>query len=273
MLDKLNSFVWKGKKILTSKSTFEQETTRLMDMYNVELSSKYKHCKDMLYNESKNDPGRYVVLDEISKQINNCGAELAVRWFCQLVDEEGRPKYTKFTLMTEIRNLLSSYKNVELDKVFRVQDLYSGIPSDFKAVTIDSVLKAAKDSLGKFNRRHITQSFILQQGIWFTSEELKEFDPSAKTAADKIQVVKERLNLRQDLKVNVNSYGLTYAQFRAMLQLKVNKKYSELTSFQLETLKNKVLFTLEEQVLFHISSWTRRMGEIEMVAEYKGFKL
>ena len=58
-----------------------------------------------------------------------------------------------------------------------------------------------------------------------------------------------------------------------MINLKISKKYSELTTIQLETLKNKLLFILEEQVLFHIMQWQTLMGQIEEVCEYKGFKL
>jgi hypothetical protein len=55
--------------------------------------------------------------------------------------------------------------------------------------------------------------------------------------------------------------------------LKVDKKYSELTTIQLETLKNKILFVLEESVIFQINEWKKRMAQIEEVAESKQFRL
>jgi hypothetical protein len=58
-----------------------------------------------------------------------------------------------------------------------------------------------------------------------------------------------------------------------MLNIKPNKKYMDLTTVQLETLRNRILFDLEETVKNHIAAWERRMAEIEMVAEFKGFKL
>ena len=60
---------------------------------------------------------------------------------------------------------------------------------------------------------------------------------------------------------------------RAMLNIKPNKKYRDLTTVQLETLRYRILFNLEETVKEHISAWERRMEEIEMVANYKGFKI
>ena len=60
---------------------------------------------------------------------------------------------------------------------------------------------------------------------------------------------------------------------RAMLNIKPNKKYMDLTTVQLETLRYRILFNLEETVKDHITSWERRMEEIEMVAEAKGYRL
>ena len=47
----------------------------------------------------------------------------------------------------------------------------------------------------------------------------------------------------------------------------------DLTTHQLETLRYRILFSLEETVKDHIAAWEKRMEEIESVAEFKGFKL
>lgn len=60
---------------------------------------------------------------------------------------------------------------------------------------------------------------------------------------------------------------------RALLNIKPNKKYSDLTTVQLDTLRNRLLFSLERTVSGHIVAWEKRMEEIELVAEHKGFKL
>ena len=99
----------------------------------------------MLYNNSRIDPGRYILLEEISQQINNCIAELAIRWFCQLVDEKQNPKYSRFSLLCEIKTVLEKIKlQYPEDHVFRLQDIYSNMPADFNPVTIDSIIKGCK---------------------------------------------------------------------------------------------------------------------------------
>ncbi len=58
MMNKLNSYVWKEKKQIISKTDFEQCETKMIDMSEIKLKTAYEHCKDMLYNDSKKDPGR-----------------------------------------------------------------------------------------------------------------------------------------------------------------------------------------------------------------------
>ena len=60
---------------------------------------------------------------------------------------------------------------------------------------------------------------------------------------------------------------------RAMLNIKPNRKYMDLTTVQLETLRYRILFNLEESVKDHILAWEKRMEEIEIVAQHKNFKL
>ena len=168
----INSYIWKYKNKI-DRST---ESKKLVDMSELELRYAYEHCKNMLYNNSKTDPGRYNVVNEINNQINDCSAELAIRWFCRLTNAEDKIVYTRFTLLSEIKVLLEKFeKTKDIDHVFKLQDFYSGLPTDYNRVSIDSVMKGCRDSLGKFNRKHITKSFIIRQGIWFTSTELNEF--------------------------------------------------------------------------------------------------
>ena len=271
----LNKYIWKEKAVRTT-TEFTQKEHKMIDMTEKNLQIAYNHCKDMLYNNSKEDPGRYLVLDEISKQINNCSAELAVRWFCSLLDNKQNPKYSRFSLLLEIKTILEQIKSNHLeDHTFRLQDLYSGIPTDYNPVSVESLMKACKDTLGKFNKQHITKSFIIKQGIWFTSEELNDFKEIDKlrTVPEIIKTIKSRFGLDMATDLRLKSTGLNYEQFRGMMNIKINKKYSELTTVQLETLKNKILFALEENVIFQIEQWKKLMNQIEEVCEYKGYKL
>lgn len=67
----------------------------------------------------------------------------------------------------------------------------------------------------------------------------------------------------------VNSKGLSLAQMKAMITLK-SKKYSEMSTIQLKTLRNRILFSLENDVKFHIKQWENRERQIKLVLESKG---
>lgn len=134
------------------------------------------------------------------------------------------------------------------------------------------IIDGCLDRLGTFNKKHITRTFILKQGIWLTPAESKELAESGETR-DRLEVIRERLNIKDIEKLYINSKGLNYTQMRAMLNIKPNKKYMDLTTHQLETLRYRILFSLEETVKDHIAAWEKRMEEIESVAEFKGFKL
>lgn len=84
--------------------------------------------------------------------------------------------------------------------------------------------------------------------------------------------MKERLGLKPSINIYITPKGLSYTQLRAMVLLK-SKKYSELTTDQLKTLRNVILFALSDEARFHISQWESRMEQIEMVASEKGYDL
>lgn len=90
---------------------------------------------------------------------------------------------------------------------------------------------------------------------------------------DRLEVIRERLGIKDIEKLYINSKGLNYTQVRAMLNIKSDKKYMDLTTTQLETLRYRILFNLEEEIKKHIDTWERLMGELELVAEHKGFSL
>ena len=111
-------------------------------------------------------------------------------------------------------------------------------------------------------------------GVWLTDKEMNELlerDKDGK-ARNRIDVIKERFNLRKDIKLYPNENGLSYTELRAMLNLKT-KKYSDLTTDQLLVLRDKVLFRFEDEVRFHISQWEDIINKIERVAEIKGITL
>ena len=111
-------------------------------------------------------------------------------------------------------------------------------------------------------------------GVYLTPAEMKEFDEKDKdgNTRSKLEVIKERLNIKNTVRLTVKPTGLNFNELRAMVNLRP-KKYSELTTDQLMVLRNKVLFRLENEVLFHIDQWEERIRQLKLVAENRGITL
>ena len=242
----IRSFIWKGRKQEVNGELMQNEI-RMIDATESQLREWYAHCESMLYNQDKQNPGRYVLLDIIKDQIERCNCELFLRW---LEQEMGKPR---FHFVSDIRTVLDNNREVITDtKTTPISEVVGGCPDEFKNLPISLVMDGCLDRLGKFNKQHITLTFILKQGLWFTSQELKDLTVINEdgTIQDKVEVVKERLGLKPSINIYITPKGLNYAQLRAMVLLK-SKKYSELT----------------------IDQWETRMEQLEMVAESKGITL
>lgn len=270
----IKSFIWKGAKEEFGGEKVQSEY-RLVDCTEEQLRSFYQHCKSMLYNTDKAHPGRYVLLDIIKEQRDKCNTELYLRYLEK--ETEDRKRYPRFLYRNDLSKVIEANKEqLTKDKLkeYPISTLTNGIPLEFASIPIELVLDGCLDALGKFNKQHITLTFILKQGLWFTPQEMKDLTEKDENGniRDRLEVVRERLNLKSTAKLYVNSRGLTYGQLRAMINLK-SKKYFDLTTEQLTTLRDKVLFLLEEEVKYHIEQWETRMEQIEKVAEYHGYTL
>ena len=265
----IENLIWKGNKVLTAEGKYKQSEKKLVSMSASELRQCYEHCKTMLFNKDIQNPGRYLVLDIISDQSNRCGAELFVRYI------EQNKQLSRFSLTSSINDFIRNNKEAFKGFIPVLGDMFDKLPNEFSKVPLNLVIDACLDRLGIVNKKHITRTFILKQGIWLTPSESKELSEYTLTGdiKEKIKVIEERLTLKEFEKLIINSKGLNYTQMRAMLNIKPNKKYIDLTTVQLETLRNRILFSLEESVKNHINSWETRMSEIEKVAEYNGYIL
>lgn len=263
----INTFVWKGRKVEVNGQLVQDEK-KLVDCSEDELRTFYKHCDSMLYNTSKECPGRYVLLDIIEDQRVRCNAELFLRW---LEQEKSTPR---FTFLSSLRVFLDNNKGIDTKNVFISEALVGGCPAEFARLPIDIVLEGCLDKLGKFNKQHITLTFILKQGLWFTQQESKDLTEKTPSGEfrEKAEVARERLGLKPSVNLYMTPKGLSFAQLRAMVNLK-SKKYSELTTPQLETLRSRILFSLEDEVKFHIGQWETRKNQIKMVCDTKGYTL
>jgi len=262
----LNSFEWKGMKVLDEKGKFKQTSKKLIDMTASELGTCYDHCKTMLFNKEVQNPGRYIVLELISDQKDRCGAELFLRYIDQ------KYSMSRFTLLNNLTTFLAANKALFKETKPLLKDMFSSLPSEFESIPLNLIMDGCLDRLGSFTKKHITRTFILKQGIWLTPTESKEL-LQENPMRDRLEVIKEYLGIKEIEKLYLNAKGINYTQMRGMLGLRTNKKYLDLTTTQLETLRNRMLFALEETVKSHINSWEQRMSEIEICADYLNYKL
>lgn len=276
----VNSFIWLGPKRKTSAGLVQDEI-KLMEASGEQLQQFYDQCASMLYNKDKVTPGRYELLKLIGEQRQKCNTELFLRWLenkYQPNTPDVRKPYPRFLYLQDINTCLrqnedalprSEYKTTPINVITK------GIPEEFRDITISNVLEGCADSLGVFDRSHLSRKFILQLGVWLTSKELADLtekDAQGKVR-DRLEVIKERHGLKSNVPLRSDHRGLHYSELRAMLNLKSNKKYSELTTEQLCILRDKVLFRFEEKVEFHITQWKERMRQLELVAEAKDVPL
>lgn len=258
------TYVWKGKKEKNDDGTYTQEVVNLIDATEEQLRRFYQHCISMLYNQDHKNPGRRPLLELIQGQKDRCGVEL----FLRESDAEGTSRFTiKESIMQSIRySGLSqdAIKNIPLSDFVTVKDQYKLLP-------VKLVQEGCIQKLGKFDKSHLTLTFILKQGLRLTEQEEIELTEHTDSGMKRnyIDVVKERLNIGDHMKLKMDSKGLTYGQLRAMLNLKP-RYYNEFTTEQLRTLRYRMLLSLEEDIMFHIDQWEARISQLKEVAELKG---
>jgi hypothetical protein len=268
----IKSFVWKFPR----KSDGTQEEIRLIDATAEQLQQFYSHCNSMLYSENKSNPGRYVLLDIIKEQREKCNVELYLRKLNEGVLTNGEP-YPRHLycqdIMSCIRQNKETFPQSEL-KNLSIGMITGGIPREFDRLSIASVIDGCLDQLGTLQTTHITYNFILNMGIYLTPAELRDCNEkdAEGNRRKKPDIIKERLGLKPTARLTIKPSGLSFSEFRSMIKLR-STKYSDLTTEQLVTLRNKVLFRLEQEVNFHIDQWEDLVRKIEAVANYKGIVL
>ena len=175
--------------------------------------------------------------------------------------------------MNSIRQLLQQNEGVNI-KDLVAEDIVGNCPPEFSKIPVELLLDGCMDTLGLFFRKHLTNTFLLKQGVWPNEQERVEF--AGKKLNSKFILEYLGLNnptpfYRPPYKVRLNSKGLTFAQMKSMITL-TTKKYSEMSTLQLETLRNRVLWSLENDVRFHIRQWELRKTQIAKVLASKGVK-
>lgn len=264
----VNSYVWKGPKV-----NGVQEEIKLVDADYDQLKRFYNHCEQMLYNSDTKNPGRLILLDIVSDQIQRCRAELLIRWL------RAEKQYTNTRCLEDLRITIKNNKEIltnETIKVYPIGNILNGIPVEFREVPVSLVMDACLDSLGLFDNSHLTLNFIVKMGLWFTQQEMQKDlyrkDPVTGKAVNRLLVVSKELRLNPSISLKICDTGLSYAEFRSMCRLK-RDKYANLTSDQLRLLSSKVLYRFQNQCESQAKQWKDKMEEIKKVAELKGWDI
>lgn len=215
-----------------------------MDMRAAELQDCLNHVTDMLYNKHPYRPGKLVIRNNIQKSYDNCNAELLLRYI--LYD-------CKIDCLKTNKDLTDLILHSNVDYSSPVSALFDGLPVIFENVTINNLLNACFDKLDVLNTKMISSNFILSQGIWLTNDEKKdltEYDSNG-NMRKWLDVVKERLFL-PNIRLRIDQKGLSYTEFRSLIQLGDLPKFSSLPTTTLKLLRDKIFLLLDNDLNYHI---------------------
>jgi plasmid maintenance system antidote protein VapI len=265
------SFVWKGEKVKEGKK-YVQQIEKIADMTPERLKECWKHCDKMLHSNDPKHLGRYNVLEEVTSQVNKCNTELLLRYFENSYQKRENGVSTKrFSLMVNLREMISNNPEINDWSKIPISKISSNLPDEFKDISVLDVLDGCIDNLGAYDKQHLTMTFITRMGLWFTKAEENELGGNSNI--ERVKIAKKKLHLPEELVLRFSEKGLSYHEMRAMLTLPKKQKYSDMTTEQLVTLRNKILLRLSREIDSHIYTWKTLQRQIELVAKSKKINL
>lgn len=260
-MNSIESFTWKTK---------DGNVIKLVDAPAEDLIKWYSHCYEMLYNTFPFKPGKCVIKSIIAKTWDSCNTELFVRY---LLHECDTPIKTKMDLLALINDRRNDTEEDILEMPITV--LFNGLDPIFERITVSKLMDACFDKLDVLNKKIITDQFILSQGIWLTEEEKVELTETNENGKmrNRMEVIKERLNLDPTIKIRISPTGLSFAEFRSLVQLSTLPKISSLSTIALKTLRDKILLLLDNDIEYHIKKWSTLLNNIKAVADHRHIDL
>lgn len=213
---------------------------------------------------------KYAIRENIHRTWDACNTELFVRYLLHDCNTDIKTK-------KDILDYINSQKALHEESILNesISILFSGLDPIFEKVTVDRLMDACFDKLDVLNKKMITDKFILAQGIWLTDEEkveLTEVDKNGRLR-NRMEVIKERLCLDPTIKLRVSPTGLSFAEFRSLVQLTTLPKISSLSTIALKTLRDKILLLLDNDLNYHIDKWNTLMSNIQRVAAARNIAL
>lgn len=224
----------------------------------------------MLYNSDVYHPGKVRIREILARTWDSCNTELFVRYLLYNCNTNIKTKKDLLDFINEVRN------NADHDILNEsISMLFDNLNPIYSKITISRLMDACFDKLDILNRKLITDKFILSQGIWLTDEEKVELSETKEDGSvrDRLEVIKERLCLHPDVKLRIASTGLSFAEFRSLVQLSPLPKITSLSTIALTTLRDKILLLLDNDLNYHITKWTTLLNNIERVAEARNINL
>lgn len=262
----MNNWFWKGPKKVVAGIRM-QSKEKLLDASLEQLKTWYNHCYEMLWNKSATNPGRYVLKDIVDDQILNCGTELLIRLQenrYKPSDREALPRtlfYKDLTTLLSSPDTKDSIDTNNWDKI-PIRACIANCPEEFRDINARKVLDGCLGNLGKFSRKHITLTFILNMGINLTEEELSLF----KTEAPNImEAVKNKLGIPDNFKIKRKSNGLTYKELQSIIHIK-EIDYTSMSNEVLLLLRDKMLPRLLDEIYKQIYMWEDLLDKLNKVA-------
>lgn len=257
----INRWVWKMSN---------GNEVRMMDMTPEQLQRAYEHVLEMLNNKDPYHPGVQRKRDQVRRMWDCANTELLLRHILYDCNVEG------LRTNKDLLDYISAHKKANnVTNSDSVSTIFEGLDDGYGRITIDALLSACLDGLPAFNRKLLSDKFILSLGIWLTEQEKKDltdYDSNGRFRNRK-DVIKERLFLNPNADIRFNSKGLTYKEFRSLLRLEGRPKFSTMTTDVITLLRDKVLLLLDQDLEYHIQKWSVLKEKLELVAEQKGIKL
>ena len=257
----INRWVWKMSN---------GNEVRMMDMTPEQLQHAYLHVLEMLNNKDPYHPGVQRKRDQVRRMWDCANTELLLRHILYDCNVEG------LRTNKDLLDYISAHKQANnVSNSDTVNKIFNGLSDGYNRITIDSLLSACLDALPAFNKKLLSDKFILSLGIWLTEQEKKDltdYDSNGRFRNRK-DVIKERLFLAPNVDIRFNSKGLTYSEFRSLLRIEGRPKFSTMTTDVLTLLRDKVLLLLDQDLEYHIQKWTTIKEKLELVASQKGIKL
>lgn len=257
----INSWVWR---------TSGDKNVRMMDMTPEQLQRAYSHVDQMLNNQDPYHPGVQRKRDQVRKMWDCANTELLLRHIIYDCNIEG------LRTNKDLLDFISAHKKANnISNSDSISTIFNGLSEGYSRITIDSLLSACLDTLPAFNKKLLSDKFILSLGIWLTDQEMKdltEYDENGKVR-DRKTVIKERLLLNPAVEIHFNSRGLTFNEFRMITQIDGRPKFSMLSTSVITLLRDKLLLVLDQDLEYHIQKWSNLKEHLELISEQKGITL